>query len=778
MQNQFTNIAFISYKREDEKWAKWLQKKLEHYQLPVEIRKQNVEFAERPRHVFKDTTDLSGGVLEKAIKAGLESSKFLIVICSPRAAQSPWVCKEVQEFIDLGREEYIIPFIVEGEPYSNEIGKECFPKALLSLAGDRELLGININENGRDIAYIKVLARLFDVRFDTLWQRHVRYRRLVRNSVFLFLVLCIMVVSIVANRFIRMSNQIGSQYEQLSMAYGKLDSVSLVITKERDRAIFAQEKFLVREAFSHLHEGDSEFALSICLELFSCEPNSLWKYIGENDQLLRQTLAIGRSKGWHSHCKSLCSGAINQIFLVCHDSLLITNSDKIEGWHSDDKKIVFSDFPWYSYSLLNISPLQNYISTTCIGKSVNLDRIINKDSIVGEGGIYEGYRGELLNVVVNDSGTVFHTNARERGIFTRHIVYGENKDSESYLPIEVDVSSMGLSFMGKCLVFTDALRHFFVHWFDTKRTEQYEFCGADLVPASLHPFVVWGSESGITMYDYESSVSKSLHNGGMSRIWALSYDDSKILFESGRKLYLYDVVDKSIINTFHLPVGLTSAAISSSGDDVFLGLSSGEVITWKYVREDYYHNFTGTWSRVKDCNAHFNYSKTMPTGAMGVNAYSGCCRLVRSFDGLELCFFYDAEEYRPLYKLPEYSPIEDMVVYEQYSNLTPLSIAFDLEEIYVLALFDNGLLRVFDPVSQEEFLSLDVSGFVGDLSYDPEDVCSAFAVFSEDGKQVLLCVDGAIYSYPFERYTELIKLATKKFPFSFLSPSEKKKLAI
>ena len=37
----YINIAFISYKREDEEWAKWLQKKLEHDKLPTEIRKQN-----------------------------------------------------------------------------------------------------------------------------------------------------------------------------------------------------------------------------------------------------------------------------------------------------------------------------------------------------------------------------------------------------------------------------------------------------------------------------------------------------------------------------------------------------------------------------------------------------------------------------------------------------------------------------------------------------------------------------------------------------------------
>ena len=88
--SKYTNIAFISYKREDEAWAKWHKKKIEHYKLPIDIRKihPNLEFSECPRHVFKDTTDLSGGVLAKAIKAGLDSSKFLIVICSPRAAKA------------------------------------------------------------------------------------------------------------------------------------------------------------------------------------------------------------------------------------------------------------------------------------------------------------------------------------------------------------------------------------------------------------------------------------------------------------------------------------------------------------------------------------------------------------------------------------------------------------------------------------------------------------------------------------------------------------------
>lgn len=191
----YTNIAFISYKREDEEWAKWLQKKLEHYKLPTEIRKKNpdMEFARNPRHVFKDTTDLSGGVLAKAIKEGLNSSKFLIVICSPRAAKSEWVCKEVQDFIDSGREEYIIPFIIDGEPYAKNPENECFPEVLKALAGERELLGININENGRESASIKVLSSLFGLRFDTLWKRFLREKR--RQKLINFFV-CLAIIAI------------------------------------------------------------------------------------------------------------------------------------------------------------------------------------------------------------------------------------------------------------------------------------------------------------------------------------------------------------------------------------------------------------------------------------------------------------------------------------------------------------------------------------------------------------------------------------------------------
>lgn len=259
--SKYTNIAFISYKREDEAWAKWLQKKLEHYKLPIEIRKKypNLEFSERPRHVFKDTTDLSGGVLAKAIKAGLDSSKFLIVICSPRAAKSEWVCKEVQEFIDSGREKDIIPFIIEGEPNAKNIEQECFPIALKSLVGERELLGININENGREAASVKVAARMFELSYDSLWQRFKKEGKKRKRNVLVTLVLAIIVLLSIVAYGIWANNRMSIEKDKAILANKQLllanDSIKRqkIALQEANDSI-SNKECILRKAFDKLKE--------------------------------------------------------------------------------------------------------------------------------------------------------------------------------------------------------------------------------------------------------------------------------------------------------------------------------------------------------------------------------------------------------------------------------------------------------------------------------------------------------------------------------------------
>ena len=158
--------AFISYKSEDAEWAIWLQHELEHYHLPTSFN-GNDDVRQELRPVFRDIDELSAGNLPDQIKRALVNSQNLIVVCSPQAAKSPWVNQEVETFISLGKTECIFPFIVEGTSPS-----EFFPPALLNLPKNKERLGGDVSKNGRDAAFVKVVAGMIGVGFDSLWNRY------------------------------------------------------------------------------------------------------------------------------------------------------------------------------------------------------------------------------------------------------------------------------------------------------------------------------------------------------------------------------------------------------------------------------------------------------------------------------------------------------------------------------------------------------------------------------------------------------------------------------
>lgn len=159
-------FAFISYKSEDVEWAIWLQHELEHYHLPASFNGRS-DVRQDLRPVFRDINELSAGNLPKQIKQALEHSQNLIVICSPQAAKSTWVNQEVESFITSGRVDRIFPFIVEGCSPS-----EFFPPALFGLPKDEERLGGDVGKNGRDVAFVKIVAGMLGVGFDALWNRY------------------------------------------------------------------------------------------------------------------------------------------------------------------------------------------------------------------------------------------------------------------------------------------------------------------------------------------------------------------------------------------------------------------------------------------------------------------------------------------------------------------------------------------------------------------------------------------------------------------------------
>lgn len=189
------NFAFISYNHKDVKHAQWIQKKLENYKLPAEIHNE-FEDTRFIRPVFRDQTDLNTGVLANVLRDQLEASKYLIVLCSPNSAKSQWVSNEVKTFIEWGRLDKIIPVIVEGQPNCYNPDLECFPEYLRQYTKEHpeaELLGISFAEVGKEKAFVRIVSKMLDVSFDTLWKRYERHKRIRRIQ---FTLLTVVILSL------------------------------------------------------------------------------------------------------------------------------------------------------------------------------------------------------------------------------------------------------------------------------------------------------------------------------------------------------------------------------------------------------------------------------------------------------------------------------------------------------------------------------------------------------------------------------------------------------
>jgi len=142
--------VFLSYRHADNKeqgrqWATWLHQVLEGYEIPADLigTKNNKGDAIPPSlyPVFRDEEELPADAdLTRNIQQALERSGLLVVICSPRAAESRFVAEEIRYFKELGNSDRILALMIDGEPnVSDDAGKqksgipsaaECLPEPL------------------------------------------------------------------------------------------------------------------------------------------------------------------------------------------------------------------------------------------------------------------------------------------------------------------------------------------------------------------------------------------------------------------------------------------------------------------------------------------------------------------------------------------------------------------------------------------------------------------------------------------------------------------------
>ncbi len=181
--------AFISYCTVDAAWARWLLRRLENYRVPprlVGTTGTHGLIGARLGAFFRDRDELpSAADLGATLRGIIAESEALIVICSTAAAQSRWVNAEIEAFRASHGDDRILCLIASGEPGSSDPALECFPPALMGQCADgarSEPLAADARRegDGRDRAFLKIVAGLLGVGLDTLVQRDAqrRHRRM------------------------------------------------------------------------------------------------------------------------------------------------------------------------------------------------------------------------------------------------------------------------------------------------------------------------------------------------------------------------------------------------------------------------------------------------------------------------------------------------------------------------------------------------------------------------------------------------------------------------
>jgi tetratricopeptide (TPR) repeat protein len=166
--------AFISYSHRDAVAARALHRRLESYRVPRRLVGSTGDHGPIPARltpIFRDRDELpAAGDLSEKVLAALAASQSLIILCSPHAAASPWVAREIEAFRALHPGRPVLAAIVEGEP------ADCFPAALSAareggtpmepLAADLRRSG-----DGQRLGFLKLVAGLTGVGLDALVQR-------------------------------------------------------------------------------------------------------------------------------------------------------------------------------------------------------------------------------------------------------------------------------------------------------------------------------------------------------------------------------------------------------------------------------------------------------------------------------------------------------------------------------------------------------------------------------------------------------------------------------
>ncbi|MGI6086088.1 MAG: TIR domain-containing protein [Acetivibrionales bacterium] len=305
--------AFISYRHTepDKAVAERLHRLLETFKIPKSIVKATGK--KRIQRVFRDRDELpTSSNLAENITAALESSEFLIVVCSPRTPQSQWVLKEIETFKNLRGPDRILALLIEGEP------AESFPEQLRIINKTQTMEDGSVIESAVEVEplaadiraasekemmkklkteVLRLLSPMLNCSYDDLKQRHKE--RLIKTALTASISLSAFFLAFgsfsMYQAFIinQKSMEVNQKAQEINRKNIEINQKNMEISYQIEETLISQSRYLADISRRYYESGDRYRAI---LAAHAALPKNLNEpdrpYVEEAEHALSRALGV------------------------------------------------------------------------------------------------------------------------------------------------------------------------------------------------------------------------------------------------------------------------------------------------------------------------------------------------------------------------------------------------------------------------------------------------------------------------------------------------------
>ena len=259
MENKYT--AFISYRHLplDGEVAQRLHKLLERYHVPKDLRKNGKKELGR---VFRDRDELPlTSDLTQDIYEALDSSEFLIVICTPDTPKSLWVQREIQHFISVHGRSRVLTVLAAGTV------EQSVPECITTVYGEdgavvdrvEPLCAYLVDENRDQVLenlkseFLRLVAAILGCPYDSVVQRHKRYRM---RQLTAAVSAAAAVVAVIMGLLVWWNLDVTAKNEEITAKNEEISGLNTQIRQQLLQTQLNESKALTLLSQSQLEKGD------------------------------------------------------------------------------------------------------------------------------------------------------------------------------------------------------------------------------------------------------------------------------------------------------------------------------------------------------------------------------------------------------------------------------------------------------------------------------------------------------------------------------------------